>query len=195
MTVLTQPSPQYRPIVPIYLDLLDVQRETAIDALTGLSEEQAWQRPAKGEWCIGEILNHNLLLMASALPYVRFVWKYFRRRAERRRSRPYQTEIPDYYHDGKFPMWVGFLWTPRYNPTKRVPLEKLKTDLRSLHGEIRAFYEGKDEDILGNLAVYDPYFGSLNLIVTLRLGIYHDQLHYADVIRMAGVLRKSGRAQ
>ena len=89
----------------------------------------------------------------------------------------------------------GLLWTPRYNPTKRVTLEKLKTDLRNLHGEIRAFYEGKDEDILGNLAVYDPYFGSLNLIVTLRLGIYHDQLHYADVIRMAGVSRKSGRMQ
>jgi hypothetical protein len=66
----------------------------------------------------------------------------------------------------------------------------LAEELRSLHWNIRGFYQGKDEAVLGNLAVYDPYFGWLNLIVTLRLGIYHDQLHYEDVIRLAeGVQR------
>lgn len=178
-------SPAGVPVIPGYLDLLDAQRETALAAVAGLDEEQIWQRPAPKAWCIGEILNHNVLLIASSVPYVRFVWRNFSCLGHRRRARPYQTAISDHYRDGKFPMWVGFLWKPRYNPHKRVPLERLAEELRSLHREIRDFYQGKDEAVLGNLAVYDPYFGWLNLIVTLRLGIYHDQLHYEDVIRMA----------
>jgi len=37
--------------------------------------------------------------------------------------------------------------------------------------------------VLGNLYLYDPVFGWCNLIVTLRIGIYHDQLHYDDVFK------------
>ncbi len=74
---------------------------------------------------------------------------------------------------------------PAPQPRHPVPLSKLAADLRALHGQIAAFYTGKDEAVLGNIAIYDPYFGSLNLILTLRLGIYHDQLHYDDLIKMA----------
>ncbi len=45
--------------VDTYLDLLDSQRETALAAVEGLSDEQIWQRPAPKEWSIGEILSHN----------------------------------------------------------------------------------------------------------------------------------------
>ena len=62
-------------------------------------------------------------------------------------------------------------------------------ELRMLHANVRKFYEGKDEDVLGNLYLYDPLFGWCNLIVTLRIGIYHDQLHYDDVVRQAVQLR------
>jgi len=173
-------------ILPTYLDLLDSQRETALRALEGFSDTQVWQRPAPKEWSIGEILNHNYLLIASTIPYVRAAWKVFRRVGERRRHRLYPTGIPDLYRDGKFPMWVGFLWTPRHNPRRPVPLSTVVEKLRGLHAEVRDFYTGKDEDILGNISLYDPMFGRLNLIVTLRLGLYHDQLYYDDVVAQAG---------
>ena len=173
------------PVIPTYLSLLDSQREAAFAALEGLTREQVWQRPAPKEWCIGEMLDHVYLLNASAFPYVKFAWRALRWYGERRRHRPYPDTMPDRYRDGKFPMWTGFMWTPRYNPRRPVPLEVLKQELRDLHRRIAAFYSSKDEDVLGNISIYDPYFGSLNLILTLRLGIYHDQLHYEDIVLLA----------
>ena len=69
-------------------------------------------------------------------------------------------------------------------------LEVLKSETRNLHMKIRKFYNDKDEDLLGNLYLYDPLFGWCNLIVTLRIGIYHDQLHYDDVRRQAEQFKK-----
>jgi hypothetical protein len=168
-----------------YLHLLDTQRETAFAALDGLAESQIWQRPAPKEWCIGEILNHNYLLIASTLPSVRLAWRLFRWAGVRRRSRPYRTEIPDLYRTGRFPMWVGFLWAPHHTPRRPIPLATLVAELRDLHRQVRAFYAGKDEAMLGHVYLFDPLFGFLNLIVTLRLGVYHDQLHYDDVVNLA----------
>jgi hypothetical protein len=167
-------------VVEEYLDLLDSQRENAYALLNGLGAEQLWQRPAPGEWCLGEILDHNYLLIASTFPYVKLAWKLERKRAEKQRLRPYKTEIDDPYRKSTFPMWVGFMWTPRYTPRKRVPLEKLMAENRDLHAAVRRFYTGKDPALLGNAFVYDPLFGWINLIVTLRIGIYHDQLHFDD---------------
>lgn len=175
--------------VPQYLDLLDSQRESAFTALVGLTDTQLWQRPAPKEWSIGEILDHNYLLLASSYPLVRWTWKLNGWYGRLRRSRPYATEIRDLYRDPKFPQWVGFLWTPRHTRRKPVPLVQLESDLRGLHVKVRKFYEGKDEDVLGNLYIYDPLFGWCNLIVTLRIGVYHDQLHYDDVIRQAAQLK------
>ena len=134
---------------------------------------------------MGEILDHNYLLFASFLPVMRWLWKFNGWYGRLRRHRPYKTETGDLYRDPKFPQWVGFLWTPRYNTRKPVPLGALKTEIRTLHANVRQFYEGKDEDVLGNLYLYDPVFGWCNLIVTLRISIYHDQLHYEDVIKQA----------
>lgn len=65
-------------VVPVYLDLLDDQREPAFDVLDGLGDNQVWQRPAEKEWWIGEILKHNIKVMTSALPLAKFVWGRFR---------------------------------------------------------------------------------------------------------------------
>ncbi len=176
-------------VVKQYLDLLDSQRGAAFAALDGLTEAQIWQRPAPKEWCIGEILDHNYLLIASTFPYVKWAWKTQKRRAEKRRHQSYQIEIEDPYHKPAFPMWVGFLWKPRYTPKHPVPLEQLKAENRDLHATVRAFYTGKDPALLGNTFVYDPLFGSINLIVTLRIGIYHDRLHFDDVFAMASAVR------
>jgi len=177
------------PVIPTYLDLLDSQREAVFAELVGLTPEQIWQRPVPKAWCIGEILNHAYLLNASAFPYVKFAWRTLRGYGERRRNRPYRNAMPDRYRDGKFPMWTGFLWTPRYNPRRTVSLDVLQQDLCTLHRAIREFYIGKDEDVLGHISIYDPYFGLLNLILTLRLGIYHDALHFEDVEKYAQQLK------
>ena len=177
-------------VVASYLDLMDSQRESAFLVLNGLSDSQLWERPAPKEWSIGEILDHNYLLFTSFLPAVQWMWKWNGWYGRLRRKRPYQTQIEDLYRSPKFPQWVGFLWMPRYNTRKPVSLEALKTELRTLHAKVRQFYDGKDEDILGNLYLYDPLFGWCNLIVTLRIGIYHDQLHYDDVVKQAEPFRK-----
>ena len=176
--------------VPRYLDLLDAQRESTFAALEGLTDSQLWQRPAPKEWSIGEILSHNYLLIASFYPVIQWIWKLNGWYGRRRRNRPYATEIKDLYRDTKFPQWVGFLWTPRYNKRKPVPFEQLITELRTLHADVHHFYQGKEEDVLGNLYLYDPLFGWCNLIVTLRIGVYHDQLHYDDVVKQAAQFKK-----
>ncbi len=176
-------------VVSKYLDLLDSQREAAFSALDGLSEQQIWQRPGPRQWCLGEILDHNFLLINSTLPYVQWAWRMQQRRSQRRRDYPYKTSIDDPYRKISFPMWVGFLWKPRYTPSHPVPLDDLLKENRNLHGSIRAFYSDKEEALLGNTFVYDPLFGSINLIITLRIGIFHDQLHFDDVMKMAALLK------
>lgn len=178
-------------IIPAYLHLLDRQRESAFEALEGLSETQIWQRPAPKEWSIGEIIDHNSLLFASIFPLVNLVWIFQGWYGRLRRSRPYPTEIEDVYRHQNFPMSVGFLWTPRYNHLKPLPLEQLKAESRALHAQARAFYTGKDEDVLGNVYLYDPVIGWCNLITTLRVGIYHDQLHFDDVFKLAKTLKNT----
>jgi hypothetical protein len=176
-------------IVDTYLALMVSQRESVFTILDGLTDAQLWERPAPKEWSIGEILDHNYLLMASSYPIVKFMWNWLGWYGRIKRNRPYQAEIGDVYRDPKFPQWVGFMWTPRFNPRKPVPLEQLKKEVRNLHTNIRQFFEGKDEDILGNLYIYDPVFGWCNLIVTLRIGIYHDQLHFDDVLKQAAAFK------
>ena len=168
-------------VISHYLNLLDAQREAAFTALDGITDIQLWQRPALKEWSIGEILNHNYLLFASIYPAVQMLWNLSGWYARLRRNRPYQTEIEDLYRSPKFPHWVGFLWTPRYGPRKPVSLEALRSETEAMHAKVRRLYEHKPEDRLGNLYLYDPVFGWCNLIVTLRIGIYHDQLHYDDI--------------
>ena len=178
-------------IVTRYLDLLDSQRETAFSALDGLTENQIWQRPAPHQWCIGEILDHNYLLIKSTLPLVRMTWSLGHRLAEKRRDRPFEVDMEDPYRKKSFPMWVGFLWTPRYTPRRPISLEFLKQENRVLHLDVREFYAIKDPAHLGNIYIYDPLLGLFNLIVTLRIGIYHDQLHYDDVIKMAQTFKST----
>jgi hypothetical protein len=43
--------------------------------------------------------------------------------------------------------------------------------------------------MLGNVFLFDPLFGFINLIVTLQIGIFHDQLHYEDVIALANAFK------
>jgi hypothetical protein len=130
-------------VLSSYFALLDAQRESALSALAGLTEAQLWQRPAPKEWSIGEILDHNYLLFASIYPIVKLTWKLTGWYGRLQRRRAYRTEIDDLYRSPKFPQWVGFMWTPRFNTRKPVPLETLGSELRTLHAEVRHFYEAR----------------------------------------------------
>jgi hypothetical protein len=176
-------------VVQDYLDLLDKQREDTYNALEGITPQQLWQRPEPKEWCIGEILNHNVRLFRSVFPMVRYAWRYTRWTGKLLSKRDYRTDIEDPYRKPRFPMWTGFLWTPKYTPDHPVPLDILLTEQREEHAQVRAFYTGKDEARLGNVFLFDPLFGFINLIVTLRIGIYHDQLHYEDVIALVNAFK------
>jgi hypothetical protein len=171
------------------LDLMDSQRVAAFAALDKLIDSQLWQKPAPKEWSIGEILDHNIRLYDTFYPMVTGMWKWFRWYGERKRTRPYSAEVADVYRSPGFPHWVGFLWPPKHTPSKPVPLSVLKSETETMHAKVRALYGDKSPDVLGNVYLYDPIFGWCNLIVTLRIGIYHDQLHYEDAIRQARGLR------
>ena len=172
-----------------YLDLLDEQREAVFAAVEGLSEAQIWQRPAPREWCIGEILSHTARMLASFLPFLQATWALCGWYGRLRRNRPYPVEIDNVYKRPGFPMWTGFLWPPRHTPRNPAPLAVLQAEVESTHSRVRAFYTGKDPDVLGNTHAYDPAIGVVNLITALKVGIDHDQLHYDDVVKMAGSLR------
>jgi hypothetical protein len=49
--------------------------------------------------------------------------------------------------------------------------------------------------VLGNIYAYDPAIGVMNLITGLKVGIYHDQLHYDDLIEMAAAFQAGGHGQ
>jgi hypothetical protein len=179
-------------IIPKYLDRLDAQREAAYQSLEGLTPEQIWQRPAPGEWCIGEILNHTVLLVRSMSPLVALTWRFFRWTARFWPEQGYRTDRADPYRKDSLIMRFGFFWNPKYTPDNPVPLAVLKEEQDAVHQKVRAFYTGKPEPVLGRVYLFDPMLGFVNLIVTLRIGLYHDQLHYEDVIRMAADLRGRG---
>lgn len=169
--------------VNTYLDLMDSQREKMIAKIDGISQEQLWQQPTPGEWSIGEILHHNILLFRSMFPLVKFAWRRFHWLGKLLKNTAYKIEIEDPYRKQSFPHRLGFLWTPKYSEKNQVSLSTLLEETRLVHQEVRAFYEGKDETLLGHVYLFDPLFGFINLILTLQIGIYHDQLHYDDVIK------------
>jgi hypothetical protein len=173
-----------------YLDLLGAQREAALAAAEGLSEEQVWRRPAPKEWSIGEILDHCAQVTASMMSMVELGWKAMGWWGRWRKGRAYATEIRDPYRTGRFPMWVGFLWRPRHNAEDPAPLGDVAEALGAVHDKVRAFYEGKEEAALGNVPLYDPLVGRMNAITALRVAIYHDQLHFEDVFALAQEIRR-----
>ena len=182
-------------VVQEYLDLLDAQRQAVFAALDGLSEDQIWRRPAPKEWSAGEILSHTVRFLERFLPGLRCMWRCFGWFGRLRRNHPYAVVIKDPYRRPNFPMWTGFLWTPRHNSDGPVPLEVLKAEVEAVHDRLRSFYTGKEPDVLGNIYAYDPAIGVMNLITGLRVGIYHDQLHYDDLIEIAASLRAGGHDQ
>lgn len=176
-------------VVAQYLDLLDTQRKAVFAVLEDLREDQIWQRPAPGEWSIGEILSHTARFMRSFLPALRLMWALFARWGRLRRDRPHAVDIENPYKRPSFPMWTGFLWKPRNNHRNPIPRAALQAEVETAHLQVREFYQGKDPAVMGHIHAYDPAIGVVNLITSLKVCLDHDQLHYDDVVDLAETLR------
>jgi hypothetical protein len=167
--------------VSTYLVLMDRQREAIFAELEGIDERLVWRRPEPGEWSIGEILDHVRILFRSMMPLMKSAWLLLKPLAQRRRSQPYQTEIDNVYKRPGFPMNVGWIWPPKHTPEKAIPLAVLEWNLVETHRQVYKFWAGKDPDLLGHVSVWDPAMGWLNLILVLRVGLYHDELHFETI--------------
>ena len=117
-------------------------------------------------------------------PSASATWRLLGWSGHLRRNRAYDAEIENIYKRPNFPMWTGFLWKPRHTPEKPVPLALLKEEVEAVHQKTRAFYTGKDEDLLGNIHAGGPAIGVVNPITGLKVWIDHDALHYDDVLKM-----------
>ena len=166
-----------------YLELMDREREACFASLEGISHEQIWWRPADGEWSIGETLDHLRVFTASMVWIFRITWSVELPWAKLRLHRPYEVEIENHYARPDFPMNVGWIWAPKHRPDKPLPLPALKGRLSDIHQQARMFYAGREPDLLGHVSLYDPVMGWMNLVQALRLGIYHDELHYEVIAR------------
>jgi hypothetical protein len=175
--------------VAAYLDLLDAQHREVFALLENVPAEQLWQRPAAGEWSIGEILDHTRILNRSFRRIFKVVWVVLRPLAWLRRHKPYETEIDDVYARPDFPMSVGWLWKPKHDPADLIPLDQLRRETAVEHQKIRAWFEARDEAVLGHVNLYDPVIGWLNMVQALRVAVYHDALHFRDIAQMAAQWR------
>jgi hypothetical protein len=168
-------------IVDEYLVLLIRQRERLFDELNAAKEATIWQRPTASEWSIGEHLDHLRVIHKSFLRFLRLAWFVERPLAYLRRQRGYEVTIDDVYRRPNFPMQVGWLWPPYYKPERPTSREQLYANLVEWHKALEHFFLPKAPALLGQVVLFDPVIGWLNLIQCLRVGIYHDELHFEEI--------------
>jgi hypothetical protein len=164
-----------------YLDLMESQREEIFQKLAGITNDRLWQRPAPGEWSMGENLDHTRVLLRSVRRLFTVVWPLLNPIGRLRKGKPYETMIEDVYERPDFPMSMGWLWPPYYKAERPVSWARLHQELAEEHQRIRRWYESRDEAVLGHAHLYDPVIGWLNLVQALRVGVYHDALHFRAV--------------
>jgi hypothetical protein len=160
---------------------MHAQRRAVFEPLEGISQETLWLRPEPDEWSIGENLDHTRVLNSSTLVLLKVVWVVLLPVALLRKDQIYDVDYENVYLRPDFPMNVGWLWPPRHTAARPVSLDRLQKELCEVHGRIERFYHSRDPALLGNLPLWDPAIGSLNMIQALRVGLYHDQLHYDHI--------------
>ena len=167
-----------------YLALLDSQREAIFTDIKGVDTDLLWLRPAEKEWSMGENIEHGRVLLRSFRRLLKIIWPIFSPYAKLKRRRHYEVTIDDVYERPGFPLNVGWIWPSKYNADNPVSLGSLNELYVKEHLAIRKFYENKQADLLGNLNIYDPAIGYINLIQALRVGAYHDEHHFRQVRKL-----------
>jgi hypothetical protein len=171
-------------VIDAYLQRMEDQREEIFRDLGCVPESRVWTRFDPGKWSAGELLDHTRVLNRFFRRMLRVLWPVLLPMARIRQGRAYPVEIDNVYQRPNMPSRVGVLWSPHFRPDRPVPVPSLGELLADEHRRIGVFFRGKDERLLGNCYVWDPAIGWLNFIQTLRVGIYHDQHHYAAVRRL-----------
>ncbi len=171
-------------VVRDYLALLDAQREAIFAELAAVEVARLWQRPGPKEWSVGEHLAHATAVLRSFRQMFQAFWAVLAPVGYLRRGRPYETEIDDVYARPDFPLNVGWMWPPKVTPERPAALAVLREMMAAEHGRVRRFYTDKDVRVLGNTPLYDPAIGSLNMIQALRVGVHHDEHHFATIRRL-----------
>ena len=169
-----------------FLDLYDTQLEQLIAMLAELPESRLWERPAPKKWCIGEVIDHTRKLNRFLRRLIVVGTPILMPLGRMRRHRPFEADIDDVYQRPGFPSQVGWIWSPGHTPKKPAPLAQLQAECAAEHEAIRRWYEARDEAVLGNVIVYDPTIGWINLVQTLRIGVYHDAHHFRAIARELG---------
>lgn len=164
-----------------YLDLMDAQREGVFSRLENITHDELWHRPGQNNWSIGENIDHLRVIYVSTLNLFNIAWILLYPLAYLCREKPFQADIDNVYRRPGFPQNVGWIWPPKYTPIYPVSLTDLKRGLIQTHGQVRTFFTGKQPEVLGNLPLYDPAIGRINMIQALRVGIYHDELHFSEI--------------
>lgn len=164
-----------------YLDLMDAQREDMFSRLENITRDELWRRPGQNKWSIGENIDHLRVIYASTLNLFNIAWISLYPLAYLRREKPFQAGIDNVYRRHGFPQNVGWIWPPKYTPIHPVSLTDLKRGLVQIHRQVRTFFTDKPPGMLGNLPLYDPAIGCINMIQALRVGIYHDELHFSEI--------------
>jgi hypothetical protein len=166
------------------LEQMDKQRVELFSVLEVITGEQLWFRPSPGAWSIGENVDHLRTIYASMLPLFQAAWAVLHPLARLRRRMPYRVEIDNVYRRPGFPQKVGWMWPPRYTPTRPVSLDILREGMDAIQARVSAFYRSKDPDLLGHVVLWDPAIGTLNLIQALLVGVYHDEVHIDSIQTM-----------
>jgi hypothetical protein len=167
--------------VAAYLRLMHRQRDEIFAQFDVISEDDLWQRPGPHDWSIGENLDHLRVIYGRTLPLLKACWIVQRPFVPLLWRRPYDVAIDNVYLRPGFPQNVGWIWPPAYTPGQPVPLRVLDRNLRAAHMETESFFAGRLPHLLGHTQLYDPPIGRLNMIQALRVGIYHDELHFAAI--------------
>jgi hypothetical protein len=183
---MTTPHTSPSPALQRHIEKMHAQRQEIFSFLETLPPEVIWQRPAPKEWSVGENLDHMRVIYRSMFPLVAASWYLFLPLAWLMRRRPYRPYIDDVYRRPGFPDKVGWIWPPRYTPERPASLETLRQLMEVTHRQVEQFYSRRPADLLGNIKVYDPAIGWLNLIQVLQVGVYHDALHIEQIHQTLG---------
>lgn len=165
------------------LSLIHSQREGLFEKLDVIPAYLLWKKPSKEEWSIGENLDHLRVIYKSWMGFVKASWFFFAPIARLQRDRSIRIEIDNVYRRPGFPQKVGWMWPPYYTPGRPAAYDFLKQNLVITHQQVEKFYLARDVLLLGNVTLYDPAIGNLNLIQALRVAVYHDEMHIEQILQ------------
>ncbi len=182
-----QRAPKKSGTIEGHLNLLVRQRKAIFRDLSSIELADFWRRPAPGKWSAGEHLDHTCVLNIFCYRLLKTLWWGLSPVGRMRRSRDFPGDIENIYQQSNKFKKVGFLWPPRYDARRPLPIKAMHKRLARPHRLMENFYRSQPEDVLGNTYVWDPMIGVINYVQVLRIACHHDLHHYNAARRILGL--------